>query len=283
MDMSWDDLRVFLAAERGGTISAAASDLGVSRSTVNRRLHGLEAASSVTLFERTPAGLVPTDAGLQLLPIARRMEEDALAAERVFAGRDATISGRIDVTQFEAAGEMLAPAFAEFQRVHPEIELHVTTSNRPLSLRRRESDLAIRGTDEPNPELVGVSLGRMEYAVYGRPEIVASDNPPWVLWDRTLGATGTWTVARRLGAPLRVAAEVDSQHLMNELVSAGAGLGLLPMALASRRAELVTMGPVPQPDMSMGIWALTHPDLRRSPRVRAVMRFLAEKAPALVG
>lgn len=280
--MNWDDVRVFLAAEREGTIAGASKALGVSRSTVNRRLDALESAAGVTLFERGPEGLTPTDAGFQLLPVARRMEEEAHAATRVFAGRDVSISGRLDVTLFDAAGDVFAPVFAELAFSYPEVELHCTISNRPFSLRRREADLAIRGTNRPSEELFGVQLGRMEYAVYGTAAVVSGRNPPWILWDEALGATGTEEVARKMGDPLRVVARVDSQYQMNELVCAGAGLGLLPVSIGGRRPELLPVGPVPYPLMGLDVWALTHPDLRRAAKVRAVMRFLADRASAVL-
>ena len=280
--MQWDDVRVFLAVIRGGTVSAAAHTLGVSRSTVNRRLDALESWAGIVLFDRGPGGLAPTEAALQLRPIAYRMEEEALGAERLFAGAVATISGPIEVTLFEAIGEILAPAFAEFQSEHPDVDVRLCISNRALSLSRREADLALRGVENPTSDLFGVFLGQMDYAIYGRRDVVERENPPWILWDEALGATRTWSLARSLGKPLRVAAIVDCQYLMNELVCCGAGVAVLPVTLAAKRPELVPMGAAPAPGMGMNVWALTHPDLRRSIRLRAMMRFLAERAVDLM-
>ncbi|MEM1415865.1 MAG: LysR family transcriptional regulator, partial [Myxococcota bacterium] len=157
--MSWDDLRVFLALHREGTVAGAARALGVSRSTVLRRWAALEAATT-TLFERTPEGVVLTGAGERLLPSAERVEGEALAAERAIAGADEGLRGSLEVTLFDIAGPLLAPAFQELMEAHPEMDLRLVSSDRLRSLRRREADLAIRGTDAPSPELFGRKIGR---------------------------------------------------------------------------------------------------------------------------
>ena len=59
-----------------------------------------------------------------------------------------------------------------------------------------------------------------------------------------------------------------------EAVEAGIGIGPLPCFIADGRPELVRLSP-PNPDFSVGLWLLTHPDLRHSARVRAFLDFMA--------
>ena len=59
-ELSWDDLKVLLACSRHGSTRTAASAMGVSNSTVARRLEVLEAAIEGRLFDRTPDGLLAT-------------------------------------------------------------------------------------------------------------------------------------------------------------------------------------------------------------------------------
>src|SRR5271169_660395 len=61
--MEWTDLRFFLAAVRGGNLSAAARELGVNYTTVGRRLDALQHGLGATLIQRTPDGLTLTRAG----------------------------------------------------------------------------------------------------------------------------------------------------------------------------------------------------------------------------
>ncbi len=58
--MEWDDLKVFLAAVRTGSYTAAGRLLGINRTTVGRRIDALENALGVSLFQYTPNGPVPT-------------------------------------------------------------------------------------------------------------------------------------------------------------------------------------------------------------------------------
>ena len=282
--VDWDDLRVLLAVERGGSVSAASGALGVSRSTINRRLAALERATGHVLVERSRApsggGLALSEAGGQLIPIARRIEAEALEAERILAGRDVTLEGRVDVTVFEEGGLALAPAFAALHAAHPAIELHVRTTNQTLSLQRRECDVAIRATPAPHPDLFGRRLGTLPFAVYGRPELLDQDQPPWVLWEASVGAEATWSLARSLCDPLDVAAVVDTAPLMHALVASGAGVALLPVDVGAALPGVVPWGPVPRPGLGMDVWVLAHRDLRRTPRVRTVLSFVAAHVPA---
>lgn len=280
--MHWDDLRVFLTIQREGSIRAAATALGVSRSTVARRVEMLQAEANAALLERTPDGVVLTPMGEELVPIARRAEAEALAAARLFAGSDVRLSGRLDLTVFDAAASVVAPVLQSFREAHPEVELRLFVDNALRSLRRREADVAIRGTSQPAPELFGRKLGQMGYAVYGTRERARQRNPPWVIWDEAMGAKGTWAVARQSSRRLEIAARVDDLGAMIACARAGVGVALLPVPLARALPELVAKGPVPRKGAGLDVWMLTHPDLRRSPRVRALMRFLGDAVPALL-
>ena len=77
MSLNWDDMRIFLAVARDGSLSAAARHLKVTQPTVGRRLGQLEADLGARLFDRLPDGFVPTQAGEELLPIAEDMEKAA--------------------------------------------------------------------------------------------------------------------------------------------------------------------------------------------------------------
>ena len=63
----WDDLRIFIAAARAGSLGGAAQRLGVDAATVGRRVARLESALKSTLVVRSTTGLQLTAAGAQLL------------------------------------------------------------------------------------------------------------------------------------------------------------------------------------------------------------------------
>jgi DNA-binding transcriptional LysR family regulator len=72
--MDWDDVRVFLAVARHGSLRAAGRALGLSQPTIGRRLAGFEATfGGPTLFDRLPEGLRLNAAGDALMPAAEEL------------------------------------------------------------------------------------------------------------------------------------------------------------------------------------------------------------------
>src|SRR5947208_1514646 len=85
--MDWDDVRVFLAVAREGSMRAAGRALGLSQPTIARRLAAFDASfGGATLFDRLPEGLRLNDAGEQLVPAAESVEDAVLTLERPRAG-----------------------------------------------------------------------------------------------------------------------------------------------------------------------------------------------------
>ncbi|HUN48921.1 MAG TPA: LysR family transcriptional regulator, partial [Stellaceae bacterium] len=75
--LNWNDLRHVLAVARGGSLAAAAKQLGVDQTTVTRRLAAAEAALGARLFERGEGGaLEPTAAGAAAVARAERVEQE---------------------------------------------------------------------------------------------------------------------------------------------------------------------------------------------------------------
>ncbi|MFO0569664.1 MAG: LysR family transcriptional regulator [Polyangiaceae bacterium] len=108
--IDWDDLRVFLAVGRRGTLAKAASALGINATTVGRRLEKLEETAGARLFDRTPDGYALTSAGRDLLPRAERMEAEALALERAVRGADQREAGTVRLSVTEMLGtRFIAP------------------------------------------------------------------------------------------------------------------------------------------------------------------------------
>src|SRR5262252_5674998 len=73
--LDWDDVRVFLAVARHGSLRAAGRALGLSQPTIGRRLTGFETTfGGPTLFDRLPEGLRLNAAGEALMPAAQELE-----------------------------------------------------------------------------------------------------------------------------------------------------------------------------------------------------------------
>src|SRR2546423_15699265 len=96
--LQWDDVRVFLAVRRGGSLSAAARSLKINQTTVGRRLRALETAAGARLFDRLPDGFHPTPAGESLTRRAERVEEEMNGASLELGGREARLEGTVRLT-----------------------------------------------------------------------------------------------------------------------------------------------------------------------------------------
>ena len=121
--IDWDDVRYFLAVARGGSVRAAAERLGVNHSTVLRRIAQLEERLGVHMFEKLPSGYRLTAAGEEVLEFADQMEASSHLLETRVFGRDQSVRGLLRVTLAPPlATHLLMPDFADFARLHPDIE-----------------------------------------------------------------------------------------------------------------------------------------------------------------
>src|SRR5271169_1864149 len=107
--MDWDNVRVFLAVAREGSMRAAGRSLGLSQPTIARRLAAFEAGfGGPSLFDRLPEGLRLSAAGERLVPEAESVEEAMLTLERRRAAASPDLSGTVRVSTGECAAGFLA-------------------------------------------------------------------------------------------------------------------------------------------------------------------------------
>jgi len=279
-ELPWDDLRLILAIAGAGSLSGAGRRLALSHATVFRRLAKVEERLGVRLFERARAGYVPTLAGEELAAAARRVEAEVLDVERRVAGRDLRPSGTLRVTTTDTLMVgLLSPIFVDFRKTHREIALEVAISNDVLSLSKREADVAIRPVNRPSEMLVGRKIGVIEQVVYGRRALIPKRGGDlravdWVGPDEAMAyrALDRWMAEEGLDERCRY--RVDSLFGMLAAARDGAGLAVLPCYLGEPDRRLVRVGKA-IPALATDLWLLTHPDLRKTARIRAFMDFVA--------
>ncbi len=288
--MDWDDLRIALAVARGGTLSAAGEALTVSHTTVGRRLRALEERLGARLFDATPSGFVPTEAGRDLVAVAERLEADVLALDGRIAGRDERLEGPLRVATLEVVFRMFRGLFTGFAARHPGVALTVAASDDEVSLTRREADVALRLAGAPPEHLVGRKVGRLTFAPYASRalvERVGSGAPlgafPWIHWDERLGMRwlDAWLAERAPGA--RVVLRVDlGGAAMHDLIADGVGVQFLARHEGDADPRLVCVGDG-GPMAARDLWLLTLPELRQTPRVRAFMDHMASELAVALG
>jgi DNA-binding transcriptional LysR family regulator len=278
--MNWDDYRYFLAVAANGSLSAAARRLGQSHSTILRRLDKLEGALDARLFERFQSGYMLTAAGEELLALLAPLDEKMGEVARQMSGRNAQLQGTIRVTTTDTLLQsLLLPALAGFRRQYPGISVQVTVNNSFLNLSRRDADVALRPTNAPPENLVGRKLGRLQTAPYAAKAYLRHRlkedwrGYDWVAPDDSLAHLAQARWLREHVPEERWAASVDTLLGMAAAVEAGIGAGMVLCLLADDRPKLVQLAP-PIPALDTDVWILTHLDLRRAGRVRALTEFL---------
>lgn len=278
--LSWDEFRLVKSVAEARSLAGAAEILGVNHSTVFRRLASVESAVGARLFERSRSGYEPTAAGEEMIALASTMAESVLEFERRVAGRDVKPTGELTVTTPEAIGQHFMPAIvAQFQTQNPGIVVELILSNQSLNLSRRDADIAIRLTNDPPETLVGRRICTARWSVYCRRDLIAglgsdaTDKVAFIGFGDTFGsAPGRRWIEGAVHSG-RLVAKANSAHCMLQLALQGSGATLLPCFLGDRCPDLTRVGHL-LPELDLGLWMLTHSDLRRSARVRAFMDFV---------
>lgn len=281
--VNWNDIPLFLAIADHGTLAGAARALGINHSTVFRRLAALEDAAGARLFDRLPTGYLLTAAGDTMLPLARAAEQSMRDIAREVIGHDTALSGPVRVTAPPKLARAILPAAVKSLRQdHPGIRVEIVVSDADYDLTRREADIALRATTAPPEHLVGLKLLDLPWSVCAPP---AWRNKPRTLDDLAghplIGPEAGLTrlaVFRKL--PVRdYVATANDISTMAALAAAGVGLCLLPAD--QQRPDLVRLFDVP--GAAGELWLLTHPDLHRIPRVKAVWTAIRNACAAGLG
>jgi DNA-binding transcriptional LysR family regulator len=286
--MDWDDVRVFLAVARHGSLRAAGRALGLSQPTIGRRVAAFEATfGGPTLFDRLPEGLRLNAAGEQLVPAAESVERAALMLERRRAATSPELCGTVRVSVGEWAAGFLARCLSDTgtTALPAGITLELVESRQTANLARREADLAVRHHPPESGDLYVAKVGIFACAVYRRRE---SASDAWVTYteEQAHYPTARWVqqlIDKTAGA---VALRASGMTLQLAAIRAGSGRGVLPCFAGDDDSALERLTP-PIPEIAAEYSVIVHRDLRRAVCVRAVIdwvrRAFIEHRDALAG
>lgn len=285
-ELRWDQVRYFVAVARAGSVVGAARRLGVSHATVIRNVAQLEARLGLRLFDHVRSGYRITADGEEVLTSALAMEEHAEALLRRAMGKNPLPEGVLKLVVADGSLFDPMPLLREFRRAQPRIELALEDAHGSAQARIAElhADVALLVTNSPPEDLVGRQLARVQFAYCASDAYLAGlpagdprpDDCQWIVWS--LGASAelddAWhrSALRRLTRRPQVVLQADKHAEALAAVRAGVGVSLLADGCDSELRRL----PFPEPRESFGVWLLTHPDLRRSGRVRALFDFVAD-------
>jgi DNA-binding transcriptional LysR family regulator len=282
LSASWDDLRSFLACAKYKSFRNAAEELGVTSTTLMRRIDRLEECIGCKLFLRDQSGLTLSDEGAAMIGDVMEMERHAFNIFRRAARSDDT-AGTVRVAVTEGPGNFwILPRLIDFQKTYRKITVDLRCAMEQADVARLEADIAIQLERPTNPDLIVTKLGRLhiyafvseEYRkLHGVPSLAEIRNHRLVLqhapqvddsaYARVLGLTSLEGI---------VGIKTNSSIGVLYAVERGAGMGFLPTSSVAMGASLVAV------DLGVhhhaDLWLTYHKEFRNSDRHKIVIDWL---------
>lgn len=281
---------VFVAIVERGSLIGAAHALHMSRAMVTRYLAQMETWAGARLLHRTTRKLGLTSAGESTLARCRQIlamaEQMPLASD---AEPDAP-RGMLRIACSQSLGQAtLAPAVAEYLRRYPHTAIDLQISNQAVNLVEERIDLAIRITNQLDPNLIARPLATCASVVCASPSYLAAHGTPRRAEDLVLHNCLTYSyfgkslwVFEQEGEPLSipVSGNLSANESVVLLRAAVQGVGITMQPLFSAAplmatGELVNLLPRHQPQ-DMGIHAIYTSRQHQSSTLRTMLDFLAE-------
>jgi DNA-binding transcriptional LysR family regulator len=285
--MDWDDLRVFLAIARAGTISEAARQLELDHSTVSRRLANLEARLAIRLFDRAGRRLNINAAGEQLKRTAERLESGLLSDLAVLETMQGSRVGTVRIGVPEGLGVgYIAGRLGGLAEAYPEIALELVALPQNYSLAAREVDIAIT---LDRPEFGNIVVRKLtDYALqfFGTEAYFARHGRPADTMELSAHRLCGY-IPQLLYTPLldylvfdglRLNPTIKSTSVVAhvEIVRHGAALGMLPVFMCANQPDLRPI--LDESRITRSYWLTVHDDLRGVERIRIISEALAQLA-----
>lgn len=287
--MNLRHLRYFVAIVDHGSMVKASDALFVAQSALSQHMRNLEAELGVQLLLRTGRGVVPTDAGHELLHRARAILVQLDDAQRALREQSATPQGNVTLGLPPSVSAMIAvPLILQMQQALPKVALRVAEgmSGYVLDwLQAGQVDLGLVYGIQRAPGIVTSALYTERLFFIAPPDsdtpavlpFAALEGYPLILPGRQHGLRDMIDrLAREHRLSLRIQVEIDAMSQMKLLVRHGVGCTVLPLPAVQeelRRGELRAV-PIVEPEIDRTIYIANASDRPQSPAVTATIRIL---------
>src|ERR1700761_1334290 len=284
LDASWDDLKAFLACTKYRSFRNAAEELGLTSTTLMRRIDRLEESIGCKLFLRDQSGLTLSDEGTAMIADVAHMERHAFNVFRRASRSHNDTSGTVRVAVTEGPGNFwILPRLIDFQKTYRNITVDLRCAMEQADVSRLEADISIQLERPTNPDLIVAKLGRLHIYTFASAEYRDAYGLPTSLADLAnhrivkqhgvqLDETG---YARILGLESLegiVGISTNSSVAVLYAIERGAGIGFLPTPVMALGAPLVPI------DLGinyhMDLWLTYHKEFRNSDRHKIVIDWL---------
>lgn len=266
--------------------------MGISKSIISRRVARLEEQLGAKLLTRSATGASPTDIGQAYFERASNILADLEAAQEVVAEAVTQVAGPIRLSAPLSFGtQYLAPALADFAKLHPKVELDVSLEDRKVDLIGGGYDLALRIGRLADSSLIARRITDVRAAVLASPDYLATRGRPVIpadlnghdllfyanagmgqQWRFKIG--GNWETIRG-----NVRLRADNGETLREAACAGLGIVILPTFIASPaigagKLEVLLRD---YPLEESGLYVVMPPGRATTARVRALVDFVVNR------
>jgi DNA-binding transcriptional LysR family regulator len=286
-----DGIEALLATVDGGSLSAAALRLKLSRSVVSDRLAELERELGVRLMHRTTRKLSLTEDGEVFLPRARALSADIASAIDELAHRQGSLAGRLRIAAPTSFGTMhLGPSLYPFLAKHPSLELVLELDDRHIDLASEGYDLAIRVGQPTDTRLVIKPLVKSRRVLVASRSYLQRYGTPSTINDLTrhtaiaysIRGSADWRFVHdgevSTVRPHKASLLVNNGEAMRDAAVAGLGLALMPTfivapAVLARALVIVELDGVAETDQ---VYAAFVPGAQKTARARELIAHLQQ-------
>lgn len=286
MDTTPNDLLVLLAVSRTAKFTTAAHNLGLTHSTVSRRIAALEKSLGGRVLARSDDGWELTDLGERAVAVAEQMETAVAELESPGQGPE-TVSGVVRMTATDGfSAHIASPAVAKLRRRHPGLSVEIVTVTRQALQQRSGLDIEVVVGEPRVHRAEAIELGDYELGLYASRDYLADNGTPASVEEvsdhRLVYFVDSMLQVDDLDAPRRLFPEMkDALTSTNvfvhvEATRAGAGIGFLPCFMADQHTDLVRLFPDSVAER-LPYWMVLRPDSMRRPAIAAVVQALKDE------
>ncbi len=291
----FEEMETFTRIVEAGSISRAASQLGLVKSAVSRRLNDLESRLGVQLLARTTRQSSLTEAGRRYYERAVQVLADMAEINAEASETSRSLTGKIKVSAPLSFGlAHLTPLITDFAKSHPDLQLHMDFNDRQVDLVDEGYDLAIRIAKLKDStlkarkliEITNVLCASPGYLkAHGAPKAPADLKQHRILHYANINS-GTWhfTSPKGRNTAVNLPGNIFSNNgdFLCHAAVMGHGIILAPSfivweALKAKKLIPLLCGHHPEPLTAYAVY----PQTRHLPlRVRALIDLLAERLTA---
>lgn len=180
------DLGFFSQLASGGSLSAAARDLGITTAAVSKRLALMEMRLGVSLVNRTTRRMSLTQEGELYLEHSRRILGDIDSLEEILGVSKSTPHGLLRVNATLGFGRShVAPLISRFVRKYPQVEVQLQLSVNPPTLSDDSFDVCIRFGLPPDTRVIARHIAPNRRLLCAAPAYLAKHGTPRIPNDLT--------------------------------------------------------------------------------------------------